>query len=138
MAALKTRPSRLSVKAFIDAVPVPDRRKDCRTVMRLMKAVTGESPKMWGKSIVGYGTYRYKYASGREGDWPLTGFSPRKQDLTLYIMAGCARFPALMKKLGPHKTVVSCLYVKRLSDVDLKVLERLIRESVKQTKRTYA
>lgn len=138
MAALKTRPTRRSVKAFIDAVPDPDRRKDCRAVMKIMKVVTGESPKMWGTSIVGYGTYHYKYASGREGDWPVTGFSPRKQDLTLYIMAGCARFPALMKKLGKHKTGVSCLYVKRLSDLDLDVLERLIRESVKQTKRAYA
>lgn len=138
MAEPKTKPTRRSVKAFIDAVPDPERRKDCRTVMKLMKKVTGVSSKMWGPSLVGFGSFHYKYASGREGDWPLSAFSPRKQDLTLYIMAGANRFPDLMKKLGKYKTGVSCLYLKRLGDVDLKVLEKLVKESVRETKRAYS
>lgn len=133
----KTTPTGASVKAFIDAVPDPARRRDCRTVMKLMKAATGASPKMWGPSIVGYGTYHYKYASGREGDWPLTGFSPRKQDLTLYIMSGFAGQAALMKKLGRHKTGSSCLYIKRLADIDLEVLERVVRASVDDVRKRY-
>lgn len=136
MAELKTKPTGRSVKAFVDAVADPGRRKDCRAVMKLMKAATGESPKMWGPGIVGYGSYHYRYASGREGDWMLTGFSPRKQDLTLYIMAGFARYDALMKKLGKYRTGKSCLYLKRLSDVDLDVLDRLIRASVKHMRKT--
>jgi hypothetical protein len=131
MAEPKTTPTRASVKAFIDAVENPDRRRECRAIMKLMKAATGVSPKMWGSSIVGYGSYHYKYASGREGDWPVTGFSPRKQALTVYIMPGFARYEPLLKKLGPHKTGVSCLYIKRLSDIDLDVLDRLVRASVK-------
>lgn len=137
MAELKTKPTGRSVRAFIDAVADPQRRKDCRAVMRLMKAATGESPKMWGPGIVGYGRYHYRYASGREGDWMLTGFSPRKQDLTLYIMDGFARHGALMKALGRYRTGMSCLYLKRLSDVDLDVLDQLIRASVTHMRRTH-
>ena len=92
---------------------------------------------MWGTSIVGFGSYHNRYASGREGDWPLTGFSPRKQALTLYIMAGFQRYPELMKKLGKYSTGSSCLYLKRLADVDLAVLETLIRESIRHLKATY-
>ena len=103
--------------------------------MKLMKAATGARPKMWGPSLVGYGSYHYKYASGREGDWPLAAFSPRKQDLTLYIMAGFEPVPELMKKLGKYKTGKSCLYLKRLSDVNLKVLDQLIRGSVTHMKK---
>lgn len=138
MAEPKTKPTGVSVVAFLKTVPDDERRKDCQALVKLMKQASGAPAKMWGPSIVGFGTYHYVYASGREGDWPLVGFSPRKQDLTLYIMAGVERFPDLMKKLGKHKTGVSCLYLKRLSDVDLKVLEKLVKESVRQTKRAYS
>ena len=107
------------------------------TYMKIMKEVTGKRPKMWGDSIVGYDSYRYKYASGREGDWPVTGVSPRKQALTLYIMSGFKKYPALMKKLGKHTTGSSCLYIKKLEDIDTKVLKQLIQESVKYMKAAY-
>ena len=122
MAELKTRPTSASVAAFLKTVADDERRKDCQTLVKLMKQATGAPAKMWGPSIVGFGTYRYVYASGRQGDWPLVGFSPRKQDLTLYIMAGFARYAALMKQLGKHKSGKSCLYLKRLGDVDMAVL----------------
>lgn len=130
MAELKTKQTQASVSAFLDAVENEQRRADCRTVLNLMRAVTGEEPKMWGPSIVGFGSYHYKYASGREGDWFVAGFSPRKQDLTLYIMAGFDRYDELMAKLGKYKTGKSCLYLKRLSDVDLGVLRELVSASV--------
>lgn len=130
MAELKTQPTGGSVRAFIDAVADPQVRKDCRAVMRIMKAATGARPRMWGSSIVGYGSYHFRYASGREGDWFLTGFSPRKQSLTLYIMAGFSRYDALLKKLGRHSTGKSCLYVKRLDEIDLEVLTELVNRSV--------
>jgi hypothetical protein len=100
-----------------------------------MKKITKEEPKMWGPSIIGFGSYHYKYASGREGDFFLTGFSPRKQSLTLYIISGFKRYDELMKKLGKHKTVKSCLYINKLEDVNLKVLKQLITESVKYMKK---
>jgi hypothetical protein len=130
MAELKTKQTEASVSAFLDAVENDQRRADCRVVLDLMRAVTGEEPKLWGPSIVGFGSYHYKYASGREGDWFVTGFSPRKQDLTLYIMAGFDRYDELMAKLGKYKTGKSCLYLKRLSDVDLGVLRELVTASV--------
>jgi hypothetical protein len=130
MAELKTKQTEASVSAFLDAVENEQRRADCRVVLDLMRAVTGEEPKLWGPSIVGFGSYHYKYASGREGDWFVTGFSPRKQDLTLYIMAGFDRYDELMAKLGKYKTGKSCLYLKRLSDVDLGVLRELVTASV--------
>jgi len=138
MTELKTKPSNQSVTAFLAGVQPADRRKDCRTLVRMMKAATGAAPKMWGPSIVGFGSYHYKYDSGREGDWFLTGFSPRKTDLTLYIMAGFARCDALMKKLGRHRTGKSCLYIKRLDDVDGRVLSRLVRESVRHMSKKQA
>jgi hypothetical protein len=101
-----------------------------------MKQVTKSEPKMWGSSIVGFGTYHYKYESGREGDWFITGFSPRKQNLTLYIMGGFARYDELMKQLGKHKTGKSCLYIKYLADVDLPTLKKLIQESVSHMRKT--
>jgi len=103
-----------------------------------MREVTGCEPKMWGPSIVGFGRYHYKYESGREGDWPLTGFSPRKQALTVYIMAGFRRYEELLDRLGKHKTGKSCLYLKRLEDVDLEVLRELVHESVEQVAERYA
>jgi hypothetical protein len=97
-----------------------------------MQEITGEKPKMWGPSIVGFGTYHYKYASGREGDWPISAFSPRKKDLTLYIMMGFEKQPELMQQLGKHSTSKSCLYIKRLSDIHIPTLKKLIKSSIKQ------
>ena len=128
MAELKTKPNNASVAEFLKGVD-PNRKADCQTLKKLMQEVTGKRPKMWGDSIVGFGSYHYKYDSGREGDFFVTGFSPRKQNLTLYIMSGFSRYPALMKKLGKHTTGRSCLYIKRLDDVDMDVLRELIEES---------
>jgi Domain of unknown function (DU1801) len=135
MAELKTKRTNSSVTAFMDQVSDESRRKDCQTLVRIMKKATKAEPKMWGPSIVGFGDYRYKYASGRENDWFLVGFSPRKQDLTLYIMAGFDKHDALMSKLGKYKTGKSCLYIKRLSDVDTSVLQDLIATSIRHLKK---
>jgi hypothetical protein len=132
MAELKTKATRASVSAFLEAMPA-DRRRDCKALVRMMKKATKAQPKMWGSSIVGFGDVHYKYESGREGDWFRAGFSPRKDALTLYLMSGLG-WPDqadLMSKLGKHKTGKGCLYIKRLADVDVKVLERLIGRSVK-------
>lgn len=130
MAELKTKKNRKSVKAFLDAVENDRRREDAKAVLALMKEVTGETPRMWGDAIVGFGDFRYVYETGREGDWFLTGFSPRKQSLTLYIMSGFAAYDDLLGKLGKHKTGKSCLYVNKLDDIDLTVLRRLVKQSV--------
>jgi hypothetical protein len=127
---MKTVPTDASVDAFLSAVPDATRRADCFALVELMRQLTGCEPKLWGPSIVGFGEYHYKYASGREGDWFVTGFSPRKGDLTLYIPGGFERHPELMAKLGKFKTGKACLYVKKLSDVDRKVLTRLLRTSL--------
>jgi len=137
MAELKTRVSAASVDAFLKRNTAGERREDCLAVMKIMKQATKAEPRMWGTSIVGFGTYTYKYGSGATGDWPVTGFSPRKQNLTLYIMPGFERFSSLMKKLGKYKTGRSCLYVKRLSDVDPKILKELVVESVRHMKAAY-
>ena len=134
MAELKTKVTQASVKDFLNQIPEEERRSDCFAIAKIMQEVTGEKPKMWGPSIVGFGTYHYKYASGREGDWPITGFSPRKKDLTLYIMMGFEKHPELMTQLGKHSTGKSCLYIKRLSDIHVPTLKKLIKESVKQLK----
>ncbi|MDQ3472785.1 MAG: DUF1801 domain-containing protein [Acidobacteriota bacterium] len=132
MAELKTKKTKASVNAFLDKITDQQRRKDSQTVLNLMKQATGEEPKMWGSSIVGFGTYHYRYASGREGDWPIIGFSPRKTDLTLYIMPGFEKFESLMAKLGKYKTGKSCLYIKKLDDVEMPVLKKLIAKSVER------
>jgi hypothetical protein len=132
MAENKTKPTRQSVSGFLKKVSDKDRREDCFKVLEMMQAVTGEEPKMWGSSIVGFGRYHYKYESGREGDAPLTGFSPRKEDLSLYIVSGFEPFPDLMSRLGKHKTGKSCLYIKNLADVDQVVLRKIVEKSVKQ------
>ena len=137
MADLKTKPTRKSVKKFLDAVENERRREDAYRVLEIMKEITGEEPKMWGPSIVGFGSYHYKYATGNEGDWPVTGFSPRKTALTLYIMAGFSKYDELLGKLGKHKTGKSCLYINKLDDVHLPTLKKLVRESVKQVRRTW-
>lgn len=126
----KTQATDADVETFLAAIPDPGRREDCQRIRALMEAATGAPARLWGPSIVGFGVYHYRYESGREGDWMVTGFSPRKNDLTLYIMPGFAHYEALMSKLGKHKTGKSCLYIKRLADVDMAVLETLVRESV--------
>jgi len=130
MAELKTRPGDESVDAFLAGVGDETKRKDCLTLVKIMKKATRAKPKMWGGTIVGFGSYHYRYASGREGDWFLVGFSPRKQNLSLYLMAGFDGSGALLKKLGKHKTGKSCLYVNKLADIDLDVLTELVRRSV--------
>jgi len=138
MAELKTKKTDNSVEAFINSVPDERKRKDSYTILEMMKKATGAEPKMWGEAIVGFGDLHYKYASGREGDWFLAGFSPRKQNLTLYLMGGLNAQTALLKKLGKHKTSVGCLYIKKLDDVDVNVLKKLIAESVKVMKKSNA
>ena len=134
MAEPKTKPTNQSVKEFLNEIPEPERRADCFEVAKIMEQISGEKPKMWGPSIVGFGSYHYKYASGREGDWPMMGFSPRKKDLTLYIMMGFERHADLMEKLGKHSTGKSCLYIKRLSDVHMPTLKKLIKIGLKDLK----
>ena len=131
MAEMKTKPSSDSVEQFLAGVADPARRDDCRVLLGLMRRITGEEARMWGPSIVGFGRYHYKYDSGREGDWFLTGFSPRKSDLTVYITPGLHRYPDLLKRLGKHKNGKSCLYLKRLAEVDLGILERLVAASIR-------
>lgn len=137
MAGNKTKENDASVEAFLKSVKEPARREDCYAVAKMMAEATGSPARMWGKSMVGFGSYHYVYESGREGDWFIAGFSPRKNDLTLYIMSGFAGHDELMAKLGKYKTGKSCLYIKRLDDVDLKVLKRLIKASVAHMKKTY-
>ncbi len=137
MAVNKTQKTRASVSEFVKSIENPQMRADAKKVGSMMRRVTGKRAKMWGSSIVGYGTYHYKYDSGREGDFMLTGYSPRKQALTVYIMPGFSKFGPLMKRLGKYKTGKSCLYIKRLDDVDEKVLEQLIDRSVKHMRQKY-
>jgi len=132
MAEAKTKPTQLSVDKFIKSQPDEQVRAACAVISKLMTEATGEPPKMWGPAIVGFGSYHYKYASGREGDMPIVGFSPRKQNLTLYVMFG--EQADLLKKLGKHTTSKSCLYIKRLADVDLPTLKKIINVSVKRLK----
>jgi len=130
MAELKTKPNDGDVDAFLSGIEDERRREDSLAVLDLMKRVTGEEPRMWGDSMVGFGSYRYRYASGREGEWFTAGFSPRKQALTLYIMSGTSKHDELFAKLGKYTTGKGCLYIKTLEDVDLAVLERLVAASV--------
>jgi|SRR6056297_869589 len=133
----KTRPEDASVAAFIEAIEDPDRRADCARIAAIMAKATGAPAVMWGKSMVGFGRYHYRYESGREGDWFLTGFSPRKSSISLYIMSGFDRFDSLLHDLGNHKTGKSCLYVKWLADIDEAVLVELIGESVAWVRKQY-
>jgi hypothetical protein len=130
MAENKTKQNEQSVEGFLNRVPDEKKKQDSFAVLELMKEVTGMEPKMWGDSIVGFGTYHYKYASGREGDYMLAGFSPRAQNLTLYIMAGFDQYDTLLNKLGKFKTGKSCLYIKKIEDVDTDVLRELVKQSV--------
>ena len=136
MADIKTKLTEASPTAFIDRVESEQRRKDCHELVALMKKITGEPPKMWGPSIVGFGKYHYKYDSGREGDMLLTGFSPRKTSLVLYL-GSTIHDKALMAKLGKYKTGTGCLYIKRLDDIDRGVLRELITQSVAAMRKHY-
>lgn len=136
MAELKTKPTDTSVEAFLHGVENDKKREDAFAILALMQEITGEPPKLWGSSIIGFGSYHYKYASGHEGDACLTGFSPRKQNLVLYILAGFDQYDALMAKLGKYKTGKSCLYINKLADIDQTVLRELVAQSVAHMKAT--
>jgi hypothetical protein len=137
MAGNQTVATKASVDAFLAKVADKQKRADSQVLVKMMQEASGETAVMWGPAIVGFGSLHYKYASGREGDMPIIGFSPRKQDLTLYIGGGFDRYTELLAKLGKHRTGKVCLYVKRLEDVHLPTLKKLIRESVKVMKRAY-
>jgi hypothetical protein len=136
MTELKTRPTDNSVVDYLNTIKNEKKRADSFTILELMKDVTGEKPIMWGDSIIGFGTYRYKYASGRQAEWFLTGFAPRKQSLTLYIMSGFSTYDDLLGKLGKYTTGKSCLYIKKLADIDMKILRDLVQHSVEHMKKT--
>ena len=138
MAELKTKPTKASVKDFLRLIPHEGKRKDALTLLDVFQKITGEKPTMWGTSIIGFGTYHYHSpTTSREGDWFLTGFSPRAQNLTLYIMSGFAGQGDLLKKLGKHKTGGGCLYINKLADVDMPTLKTIIRKSMAHKKRQH-
>lgn len=137
MAENKTQPTDQSVKIFIDSLDDQQKISDSYSILELMKDVTGCEPKMWGPSIIGFDQYHYKYESGREGDWMKVGFSPRKRELSIYVMSGFKKHDELMKKLGKYRTGKSCLYVKKLDDIDMNVLRELVEESVKYVDEKY-
>lgn len=130
----KTRPTEANVAAFIEAVESDTRRRDAKTLLAMMKKVTGETPRMWGPSIIGFGEYHYKYESGREGDMLAVGFSPRKANMVLYVLGSLGEDEPLLEKLGPYKNGKSCLYVTDLAKIDLAVLEKIVAKSYKATK----
>lgn len=134
MVELKTKLTDASVDKFLKAIKDEQTRADCYQIVEIMKNATKAEPKMWGTSIVGFGDYHYKYKSGHENDWFLVGFSPRKQNLTLYLMGGFDENKDLLKNLGKHSLGKGCLYVKTLEDIDTKVLKKLVSETVKRLK----
>lgn len=136
MAENKTKPTNASVSAFLEGIEDPTRRKDCKRVAEMMEELTGTQPRMWGDSIVGFGDYHYRYASGREGDWFLCGFSPRKQNLTIYVMGYLEFYADLLKDLGKYKNGKGCLYIKKLEDVDEKVLRNLVKITIERLQET--
>lgn len=133
----KTRATTADVDRLLDSTADPQKREDARTVCAMMKRLSGEDAKVWGANMVGFGSYRYRYESGRQGEWFITGFSPRSTALTLYIMTDFPRHQELMDRLGKYKTGKSCLYVKRLSDVDAAVLEELVARSIAHMRETH-
>ncbi len=139
MTEIKTKATTASVTDFISALPDEKKRKDAKVLLALFKEVTGEKPVLWGPSIIGFGSYHYKSErSAQEGDWMLTGFSPRKQDLTLYVMPGFAELAPLLQKLGKYKTSTgSCLYIKKLEDIDLAVLKQIVKKSFAEMKKKH-
>lgn len=134
---LKTAKNQGSVTAFINAIEDEQLRKDSKTLLKLFKEITGLKPKMWGSTIIGFGEYTYYRANGDEGEYMATGFSPRKSGPTIYIMPGYQDYSALLEKLGRHKLGKSCLYLKRLEDVDLGILTKLIKQGLKDLKKTH-
>jgi hypothetical protein len=130
MAENKTKPTQQSVAAYIDAIPDETKRNDARTLIELMQAASGEEPKMWGPSIIGFGTCHYRYESGREGDMPLAGFSPRKAATVFYGLHAAPNAEEMLAKLGKHTSGKGCVYIKKLADVDQKVLKTLIKKSI--------
>jgi hypothetical protein len=137
MSELKTKPSRRSVREILQAVEDPQRRRDCKAVSAMMRRATAKRATLWGENIVGFGRYHYRHANGQPASWFVTGFSPRKRELTIYIMPGFSKYGALLKRLGKHRTGKSCLYLKRLADVDGNVLAELIERSVRDMHRIY-
>lgn len=137
MAELKTKLTQASVADFLNAIQDEPMREDCWAIMKIMQQATKAEPEMWGPSIVGFGRCHYVYESGREGDWMLVGFSPRKQAITLYLMCGLEHAPKLLAQLGKHSCGKSCLYIKRLADIHLPTLKKLVKESVRQVKKKY-
>lgn len=133
----KTQPTDQSVESFLDSVDDEQKRVDSYALLKLIGEVTGDKPVMWGSSIVGFGTYHYKYASGREGEFMVTGFSPRKRNLTIYIMPGFDQYEQMLSRLGKYKTGRSCLYVNKLADIDMGVLRELITADVKHMREKY-
>jgi hypothetical protein len=134
MAENKTKPTKLSVATFVGGITDQTRRADAKALVKLMHSAFGEKPKMWGPSIIGFGSYHYRYDSGREGDMPLVGFSPRKAATVLYGLTGASESKALLGKLGKHSTGKGCLYIKKLADVDMRVLEDMIGKSLAATR----
>lgn len=137
MAELKTRETADSVSGFLKKIADPGVRKDSATLITIMKSATRAGPKVWGTAIIGFGNLRYKYASGREGDWFLTGFAPRKDKLSLYLMCGLEPLAPLLKKLGAHKRSGSCLHIKRLDDVDLPTLRKIVAQALVLCRKKY-
>jgi hypothetical protein len=138
MGANKTKPTKASVKEFLEDVEHPTRKADGEKLLTIMKDITGEKPTMWGPSIIGFGSVHYKYKSGREGVMPAVGFSPRKSSLSLYIMAGFDQYKQLLDKLGKHKIGKSCLYINKLADVDEAILKKIIKASYDHTRKQWA
>ena len=138
MADLKTKKNDQSVEEYLNGVEDEVKRSTCLAIAEIMTDVTGAKPTMWGDSIVGFGDYHFKYASGREGDWFLTGFAPRKRNVTLYIMSGFDEYEDMLEGLGKYKTGKSCLYINKLEDIDSDVLRELIEQSVKHVAETNA
>jgi hypothetical protein len=136
MAEPKTTPNDGDVVAFLNQVENEAKRQDCFAILELMRQATGEQPVMWGDAIIGFGSYHYRYASGREGDSPLVGFSPRKQNITIYITSGFEQYESLLNRLGKHSTAKSCLYLKKLDDVDTTILAELVKRSAEHMRAT--
>lgn len=137
MSDLKTQPTQKNVKQFINSLTNEKRKQDAFELLELFEDITKQKAVIWGNSIIGFGQYHYKYKSGREGDWPVTGFSPRKQNLSIYVMLGFSRYQDLMNKLGKFKTGRSCLYVNKLEDIDIPVLTTLLQQSIADMKKHY-
>lgn len=137
MSELKTKKNNASVAEFLKKIDDRQKRTDCRKIATMMRNATGKKAKMWGSSIIGYDSYEYVYKTGKSASWPITGYSPRAQNISIYVMPGFSRFKSLLSKLGKHKTGKSCLYIKRLADVNESVLNQLIGESVNEMRRRY-